>query len=325
MKTAFIYADFAFRILVLALCLTVGVFFLITGARAALAVTLRPSVVITDEVLRVGDLFEGASADKASMILGPAPQPGKEMVLNANTLLRIASAMELAWRPSSTTDQIVIRRDATVIGSDIVESLISEKLFENGIPGKFKLNLGSLQDIVLPREMPAQAEIAKFSFNAQKDTFEAKLAAPSAANPVREFTVTGSIERMVSIPVLKDGLKNGDIIGMTDIDFIDIYQKDMQRDYVIKPESMIGMTPRRMVVAGKPIRDLELENPQIVDRGSAVTLLYKNGAMTLSARGKSLQNGARGDTVRVVNMASNKSLEGLVTAENEVTVIAASN
>jgi flagella basal body P-ring formation protein FlgA len=80
-----------------------------------------------------------------------------------------------------------------------------------------------------------------------------------------------------------------------------------------------------MVVAGKPIRDLELENPQIVDRGSAVTLLYKNGAMTLSARGKSLQNGARGDTVRVVNMASNKSLEGLVTAENEVTVIAASN
>ncbi len=321
MKTLLIYTDFGFRVLVLALCLTFGIVFLVAGARAALAATLRPASVITDNVLRVGDVFEGLSEDKANTVLGPAPQPGKEMILNTNTLVRISKALDLSWQPATTADQITVRRSATVIGKDIVENLISEKLFENGLSGDFKLSMANtISDIILPHEMPAQAEVSKFSFNAQKDTFEATIAAPSASNPIHEMVVSGSVERVVSIPVLKNSLKNGDVIGKADIDFIEVYQKDVQRDFVIQEEKLYGMTPRRMVVAGKPMRDLDLENPQIVSRGGAVTLVYKDGPLTLSARGKSMQNGARGDLVRVVNMNSNRSLEGIVTAENEITV-----
>ncbi|MCM2343850.1 MAG: flagellar basal body P-ring formation chaperone FlgA [Alphaproteobacteria bacterium] len=321
LKNALIYADFGFRVLVLLTCLTFGLLFLFAGARVALASTLRPVSVINDNVLRVGDIFEGLSEDKANIVLGPGPQPGKEMVLNATTLIRISSALDLSWQPQTTADQITIRREATVIGRDIVQSLIEEKLFENGLNDEYHLTLPtSLGDIILPADMPAQAEVTRFNFNPEKDTFEAVIAAPSASNPLREISVNGSIERMIDIPVLKDGLKNGNIIGSADIDYIKILQKDVQRDYIIDSQEMIGMTPRRMAAAGKPIRDLELENPQIIARGAAITLIYKDGPLTLSARGKSMQNGARGDLIRVVNMASNRSLEGLVTAENEVVV-----
>lgn len=321
LKNALIYADFGFRVLVLLTCLTFGLLFLFAGARVALASTLRPVSVINDNILRVGDIFEGLSEDKANIVLGPGPQPGKEMVLNATTLIRISSALDLSWQPQTTADQIIIRREATVIGRDIVQSLIEEKLFENGLNDEYHLTLPtSLGDIILPADMPAQAEVTRFNFNPEKDTFEAVIAAPSASNPLREISVNGSIERMIDIPVLKDGLKNGNIIGSADIDYIKILQKDVQRDYIIDSQEMIGMTPRRMAAAGKPIRDLELENPQIIARGAAITLIYKDGPLTLSARGKSMQNGARGDLIRVVNMASNRSLEGLVTAENEVVV-----
>lgn len=322
MKTLLVYTDFGFRVLVLALCLTFGIVFLIAGARAALAAKLRPVSVVTDSVLRVGDIFEGLSEEKAKTVLGASPMPGKEMVLDTATLMRIAKATDMDWAPATTADKITVRRDATVIGKDVVESLIKEKLFENGLTGDYKLSLGSISDIILPKDMPAQAEVSKFTFNAQKDIFEATVSAPSATNPAFEMTVAGSIDRMVKIPVLRNTLKNGDIIGKNDIEMIDVLQKDVQRDYVIKEDAMNGMTPRRMVVAGKPIRDMELENPQIVGRGAAVTLVYKSGPMTLSARGKSMQGGARGDMVRVVNMNSNRSLEGIITAENEVTVTA---
>lgn len=321
MKTLLTYTDFGFRVLVLAFCLTFGLIFLIAGAHAALAATLRPVSVVTDNVMRAGDIFEGLSEEKGNMVLGPSPLPGKETVLNASTLIRIASALDLEWRPATTADQITVRRDATVISKDIIESLIEEKLFENGMYGNFKLSMtNTISDIVLPKDMPAQAEVSKFTFNPQKDTFEATVSAPSSSNPVFETTVSGSVERVVSLPVLKATLKNGEIIGKADIDFIDVMQKDVQRDYVLKEESLYGMTPRRMVMTGKPIRDMELENPQIVSRGGAVTLVYKDGPMTLSARGKSMQGGARGDLVRVINMNSNRSLEGIITAENEITV-----
>lgn len=323
MKALLMYTDFSIRVLVLLACLTFGLIFLFAGARVALAETLRPVSQISDHMLRLGDIFEGLPENKANVVLGPAPQPGKEMVLTAATLMRVAQAQDLDWRPTATTDQIVIRRNATVIGKDIVEKLINEKLFENGLTGAYKLSMAnSIADIVMPDTMPAQAEISKFSFNVQKDTFEATIAAPSASNPAYEMNVTGSVDRIVSLPVLKTSLKNGDIIGQGDVDFIDVLQKDVQRDYILKAETLNGMTPRRMVMAGKPIRDLELENPQIVTRGAAVTLVYKDGPMTLSARGKSMQDGARGDLVRVVNMNSNRSLEGIVTAENEITVTA---
>lgn len=323
MKTLLIYTDFGFRVLVLALCLAFGVIFLIAGAQAALAATLRPVSVVTDNVMRAGDIFEGLSEEKANMVLGPAPQPGKETILNASTLIRISSALDMDWRPATTADQITVRRDATVISKDTIQTLIEEKLFENGMSGNFKLSMtNNISDIVLPKNMPSQAEVSTFTFNPQKDIFEATISAPSASNPVFQTTISGSVERVVSIPVLKTTLKNGDIISKADIDFIDVMQKDVQRDYVIKEESLYGMTPRRMVMTGKPIRDMELENPQIVSRGAAVTLVYKDGPMTLSARGKSMQGGARGDLVRVINMNSNRSLEGIVTAENEITVTA---
>lgn len=321
MKNIMLYADFGFRLLVLVACLTFGMIFLFAGARVALAASLRPVSVINDNVLRVGDIFEGLSEEKANTVLGPAPQPGKEMVLNASTLMKISSALNLPWRPASTADQITIRREATIIGSDIVETLVKEKLFESGLSDHYRLNMsGGFSDIILPADLPQQAEISRFNFNPEKDRFEAVIAAPSASNPVREMTVTGYVERMISIPVLSGSLKNGDVISSADIDYIDVLQRDVQRDYVINAETMIGMTPRRMVMAGKPVRDLELENPQIINRGSSITLIYKDGAMTLSARGKSMQNGAKGDLIRVVNMSSNRTMEGIVTAENEVTV-----
>lgn len=321
MKTVMTYTDFGFRVLVLAFCLTFGMIFLFAGARVALAASLRPTTIINDNVLRVGDLFEGLSAEKANTVLGPGPQPGKEMILNATTLMKISSALNLPWRPTSTADQIVIRREATVIGADIVEALVKEKLFESGLSDQYRLNMtAGFSEIVLPANMPQQAEISRFTFDPEKDRFEATIAAPSASNPVKEIIVTGAVERMISIPVLSGSLKNGDIISSADIDYVDVLQRDIQRDYILNAEAIMGMTPRRMVMAGKPIRDMELENPQIINRGSAITLVYKDGGMILSASGKSMQSGAKGDIIRVVNMNSNRTLEGIVTAENEVTV-----
>lgn len=322
MKTLLTYTDFGFRVLVLAGCLFCGFVFLVAGARMALAAELRGTSVVTDSVLRVGDIFNGLDTTKANTVLGPSPQPGKEMVLNAATLMRLAKTLELDWRPATTADQIVVRRAATVIGKDIIEKLVNEKLFEEGLTGDYRMSMNNtVADIVLPQDMPAQAEISRFRFDPQKDVFEATVAAPSASKPAFEMVISGSVERLVSVPVLRDSLKNGDIIGQTDVDFIKLPQKDVQRDFILKAETLNGMTPRRMVMSGKPIRDLDLENPQIVTRGAQVTLVYKEGPMTLSARGKSMQNGARGDMVRVINLNSNRSLEGIVSAENEITVI----
>ena len=125
----------------------------------------------------------------------------------------------------------------------------------------------------------------------------------------------------MKIPVLKAALHNGDIISAGDLDWITIKQRDLQPDYIVNAEKIVGMTPRRMVVSGKPVRTQDLTEPQLVDRGDDVTLVYEMGAISLTAKGRALRSGARGDVIRVVNVDSNKSIEGVVQDQGVVHVI----
>jgi flagella basal body P-ring formation protein FlgA len=313
--------DLYIRMFVLIIAITFGLIFLFAGTRAALAASLKTTSILNSDTLRLGDVFEGLSAEKANYVLGPAPQPGQDMVLNANTLLRVALSLDLPWRPSTSADQIVIRRNAATVAEDDIRNIIIHALKEKGVEGNFNLLLaGSLPQMVLPAELPATVEIASMKFDPAKDWFEVSLAAPSVATTVTRASMTGRVQRLVNVPTLTKTLRNGDIIGATDISWIEIDAKDLQNDQLLKEEDFIGKTPRRMVNAGKPVRDNELQKPVLVDRGDMVTLVYKTGSITLTAKGKALQGGAAGDLVKFVNIASNRTLDGFVSADHEITV-----
>ena len=74
--------------------------FLLSIPQRASAVSLKPTSVITEDTIRLGDLFSGLE-HKSERVLGMAPRPGQDMVLNARTLMRIAIALDLPWRPTS--------------------------------------------------------------------------------------------------------------------------------------------------------------------------------------------------------------------------------
>lgn len=314
--------DFYVRIILLTLAVTAGAMFLFAGARMALAANLKPASVISTNVLTLGDLFDGLSVEKASYVLGPAPQPGQDMVLNARTLMRIAAAMDLPWQPATSAEQIVVRRSVTQIDSNMIYTLIENRLRDDGIGGTFdiKFSTATKPVITLPGKQDQSAEIKTINFDPQKDSFSVTIAAPSVHNAITEKTINGTVQRVVSIPVLKNTLRAGDIIGARDLVWVDLYNNDLQHSFVLKEESLIGMTPRRMITAGKPIRDKEIERPTRVSRGDFVTLVYQSGPIHLTAKGKALQNGADGDLVRIVNINSNRSLDGIVTGDREVTL-----
>jgi flagella basal body P-ring formation protein FlgA len=144
--------------------------------------------------------------------------------------------------------------------------------------------------------------------------------APSAEKPLKRLNLSGRIDPLVAVPVLKNTLRNGDIIGALDIDYIDIAETHLANGAILDEKDIVNMTPRRLVQAGKPIISNELEPPKMVERGDLVTLVFANGPMTLTVKGKSLQAGSLGDTIRVSNVESNKNLQGIVTAHREVTI-----
>ena len=119
---------------------------------------------------------------------------------------------------------------------------------------------------------------------------------------------------------MRESLNRGDVIGERDIDMIDIPQKDLATNVILKPDDLMGMTPRQVVLAGQPINSNQVQAPIIINRGDIVTMQFNANGLQLTAQGKALENGAKGDKIRVENVSSNKTIIAQVTNTKEVTL-----
>lgn len=321
LKTDILYGLRTARRILLSLMIAFAIACVCIAPLSAHAVSLKQQSVVQDSTIKLSDLFHGVREEDAQRVLGLAPHPGQEMVLNARTLLRVAIALDLPWRPSSSADQVVVKRAASVVSRDTIEALLLDSLAEKGVKGQLQLTVGSGADqIILPEDMPATAEVIDLEYRPESNWFAASIVAPSADNQAFSGRITGTFERLVEVPVLKATLRNGTVIGMRDLETIALPERSVQHDVIVDVQELVGMTPRRQLYMGKPVKTGEIEAPRIVSRGELVTMVFTEGALKLTARGKALENGAKGDFIRVTNVNSSKTLEARVTNAREVTV-----
>ncbi len=288
---------------------------LVSHAEAA---TLNREVEVTGDVITVGDLFTGVEKH-ADYVLAQAPKPGDVLRLPAHDLKRVSDTFNLGWQPSSHLDQAVIRSAAVTVESQGVIDALTAKLAEDFPGQRF--------EIQLPQKMPAfspdaikEMAIESLKANQERQTFEARLTAGTQSH-----VINGRMFSLVSVPVLKSTFKNGDMISAVDVEYADLRQSTLPANTLLDAQQLVGLTPRRLAPAGKPLQVSDLESPMMVKKGQTVTLQLKSGSLSLSLQGKAMQNGAAGDTVRVLNTASNQVVEGTVSGFQRIDVMPATN
>ncbi|MDD3021004.1 MAG: flagellar basal body P-ring formation chaperone FlgA [Alphaproteobacteria bacterium] len=294
--------------------------FLFIQIPAAHAASLITEAQVDDKVVRLSDLFTDTGF-KQDAVLGAAPQPGKTMIINARTLQRVAKLYDVDWTPSSSLDQVVVTRTSQIISSSQITDTLKAALVAKGVTGEFDLTVGSVVPaITLSGDMPATVEITQLSYTPGRDVFTAVVAAPSADNPVKTLSLSGLIEKVQNVPVLRSSLKAGDIIGAGDIEWLPVTARSTVYDTITDVDHLIGKTPIRSVEAGVPVRSRDLESPQLVSRGDEILIRFNSGSLQLTARGKAMQPGTEGDIIRVVNLGSNQSIRAEIIGDKVVQV-----
>ena len=193
--------------------------------------------------------------------------------------------------------------------------------YERGVEGDIRVAFSDQAPMItLPQSEPETVHIGSFNYDPDGGYFSAELVAPSKDKPIKRQIVNGKIERIIKIPVLSTTLQNGDVIRKADISWLSLPSYKIQQNYILSEDQLIGLTPRRMAVAGEPLRFSQIIEPLMVSRGDKVTITYSDGSIQLVSEGKALQNGARGDTVRVANYSSNRTIDAVVIASGNVSV-----
>lgn len=295
---------------------------LLSGTALAGNALPKSEVALEGNQVTLGDVFSGLS-ENADHVLAPAPAPGRNLTLDAGDLLRISDAFHLGWKPLSRNEKTVISSVSTLIDEGQVRQAIEKTLAERFPERKFEIDLpASSYPIVLSGKFSSEPEVSDLGYDPARGFFNASLVIP-AQGQKKDFTVkvSGRIHRLIDVPVLVDSLRAGSVIGKGDITYITQRDGDLGQNTLLDSNQLLGQAPRRGVNALTPLQSADIEQPDVVKKGESVTMILKKGKLSLSVKGKALEGGADGATIRVLNPSSNKVVDATVTGPQTVKII----
>ncbi len=283
-------------------------------------VTLKPAVTVEDARIRLGDLFSGLE-QHADAVVGAAPTPGERVTLNANWLARIAQAYKLGWRPMSKLDRVTVLRSSQVLEGYRIEAMVRDQLTKEGLSGDLDIDLDHRpNEIHLPADAEEPATLARFQFERRAMRFSGVLIAPANHPEGKRYPIAGRVYDMASVPALGRRVMPGETVSERDLTWIRLRADQVGPNTVTDPGQIVGLSPKRVLQANRALTTAEIEAPVIVTKNSIVTVMLRHPGMVLTAKAKAAGNGAMGETIRVVNTATNKTLDAVVIGHGTVAV-----
>lgn len=282
-------------------------------------VALTPNVTVNDGVVRLGDIFQGSGAN-ADRVVAYAPRPGSRAVFDARWLKRVAAAYKLDWHPSSNAERVIIERASQIVSKSEIEELLHQRWIDDGGDASsratisnrsFRLNLPMGTDGLLLNVEQMNVQPSNGRFNA--------VVAWGTGNDER-IRLSGRVERMTEVPMLTSRVMRGALIGEADIVWKSMPEARLPRSTITEADQIIGMAAKHSLQAGKPLSSGDVRRPLLVNRGETVTMVLRTQSMQLTAKGRALQHGSRGDTIRISNLQTNTVVDAIVTGPGQARI-----
>lgn len=141
------------------------------------------------------------------------------------------------------------------------------------------------------------------------------------------WTLTVMVKATVKVPVVTSAqrLERGRIIGEGDIALSEQNVAQTTDRFFTQPQEVIGQTVKRRLNAGQIITTAALNQPVLIARGQQVMLIIQHHGIEASTMGEALQQGRKGEAIRVRNLSSQRIVDGLVESAGVVRVTGAAS
>src|SRR5688572_11562458 len=166
------------------------------------SLTLRERIMVDDDVVRLGDLFQEQISD-GDVAIAQAPKPGQTMALEARFLQQVARAYRLDWKPSSKYQKVMIGRMSQRVTADMVRVALAQAVQERTGSGNdldVAIDGGDLE-FDLPTDVENSVAVSAINFNPASNRFAAILVAPAYGPPLFQRNVYGTVFEMAQVPV----------------------------------------------------------------------------------------------------------------------------
>lgn len=132
--------------------------------------------------------------------------------------------------------------------------------------------------------------------------------------------VSTNIATLESVVIAARAVSRGQLLTANDLKNEMHDTSRIHKAYYTDLESLLGMKAKRSIAAGRVLDANLVQRRQLVKRGTSVHILAGEGPLQVRMKGKALDNGARGERVRVRNLSSGREVTGEVIASGVIQV-----
>jgi flagella basal body P-ring formation protein FlgA len=285
---------------------------------ASPAPKLKREAVVAGDLVRIGDLIEGAGA-AAGIAIFRAPDIGETGSVPAYQVLAAARAYGVERVDTQGNAEVAVTRAGRVFGIKDIEAAVARALVARGGVADSRDLAVTLDRAPQPLHLQGAADLraAYTYYNARSGRFDIVFESDDARRSTQRYSGYAVETLPVAVPVRP--LARGDVIRAADVT-IERRPKTDFREGAPAAADPAGLAVRHPVRAGQPLRASDLMRPEIVQRNETVTLVYEAPGLVLTVRGKAHDPGAQGDVISVLNSQSNRTVQGTVAGPARVIV-----
>lgn len=140
------------------------------------------------------------------------------------------------------------------------------------------------------------------------------------SNRERSFYVPFRAIRKTKVFILNHGGKKNDVIRPESISTKETLLNEKKPAYPSRLEDIVGRTLKKDAAPGTIITFAILDDPVVIQKGEIVNIVAENKKLMVKTKGRAMEKGRVGDSIRVKNVLSEKEIFGKVVDDSTILV-----
>ncbi len=137
---------------------------------------------------------------------------------------------------------------------------------------------------------------------------------------VKKFSVPTRIEVWSDVLMAAKPLGRYQPIGIKDIKIKKMNLARVPANVIVSTETVLGRRTNRKIAVNAILRKDQVEMPPLIKRGDVVRVVAESPSVKVVVQGKAKQDGGKGERIKVINLASKKTIYAQVMDEKTVQV-----
>ncbi len=214
-------------------------------------------------------------------------------------------------------------KELLIIGIDEMSEAVAKEFVEQGMGENIELEFfGGQTAFSFENANEAKIMVTDLNISEDQNKFTATAEVFVDGKSVAETKLFGRYFEMVEVWLPLKDIAKDEIIKSEDLVNVKMRANRLRDDSITDLNDLLGKQALRTIRADKPIVKKDIREKVLIKKGDEVTAIYTYKGLQITSKMEALEDGAKGQRIKLLNTKSHKEISGRV-LDNKTVEIAA--